>query len=68
MNIFSDNASEFATKPAQAVDAERRAAVRGALAQIKGGHRGRAFYDLVRSFERQARLSGIRIHKNGDAA
>ncbi|WP_154402720.1 hypothetical protein [Nocardioides speluncae] len=61
MSVWSDNASAFATHPEEAIDQERRSAVRDALALIGEGDPGRAEWRLVRSFRRQARLAGINV-------
>ncbi len=58
MSVWTDNANLFASTPESAVDAERHAGVRDALALIVDGKPGRALYTLVRSVERQARITG----------
>ena len=66
--MTTPNASTFSTRPEQVVEAERHEAVRGAVVLIAEGRPGRALFNLLRSLERQARLSGIRLDTNGDAA
>lgn len=66
--MTTPNASTFSTRSEQVVEAERHEAVRGAVVLIAEGRSGRALFNLLRSLERQARLSGIRLGTNGDAA
>ena len=60
MTVFQDNASAFATKQPEAIDMERRSAVRRALKLIGEGRRGRAEYELARSVMHQARVAGLK--------
>lgn len=41
------------------VDARRLVGVRTALGHLRGGRPGRAYYELVRSVQDQARLAGV---------
>lgn len=50
----------FATTVEDALDAERRAAVRDALDLIVAGEPGHALFVLQRSLDRQLRIAGIR--------
>lgn len=43
------------------VDARRRLGVSAAVAHLRGGRPGRAYYELVRSVQEQARLAGIPV-------
>lgn len=56
----TENASKFATQAGDRIDLERRAGITATLNQIEQGRPGRAFYELVRSVERQATIAGIR--------
>lgn len=60
MSMFSDNAAEFATRADDRITQERRAGITAALSQLVQGRPGRAYYEIVRSVERQATLAGIR--------
>lgn len=44
------------------VDAHRRAGIELAREFLAAGRPGRAFYELVRSVERQARVAGVAIY------
>lgn len=58
--VHTNNASKFATQAGDRLDLERRAGITSVLNQIERGRPGRAFYELVRSVERQAAIAGIR--------
>lgn len=57
--IWQENAATFATNHASYVDQERHAAIRDALGLIVDGRPGLALFKLVRSVQRQARVSGL---------
>jgi hypothetical protein len=57
--IWQDNADQFATRSAEYVDQERRSAVREVIALLVDQKPGLALFKLVRSVERQARISGV---------
>ena len=59
MSVFTENAAAFATTQAGAIDAERNASTRRAVALLVDGKPGRARYELARSVMRQARIAGL---------
>lgn len=61
-SIWQDNAATFASQQAPAIDQERHAGVREAMALILEGRPGKARYVLARSVMRQARIAGLGTH------
>ena len=57
--IWQENAAEFATRQDTYVDQERRQAVRRTIELLVEEKFGPALFHLVKSVERQARISGV---------
>lgn len=66
MTVWQDNMAAFATRPEQAVRAERNQARQKVMALLRKGERALAYRELCASVNRQARISGAGSAQIGD--
>lgn len=57
--IWQENAARFASQPEEHAAQEMRAACRDAVQLMVAGHPGQAYWLVMRSYVRQARILGL---------